>query len=548
MLYFLGYVGWGVWPCLAVFLTPLWWALERGGDTRGAAAVAGAAFGLAAYAGGHLWMWRLVAPFLGGDRLFGAVLWVGYGAWFALGFAVYAALFRRLRVRGWPVAVAGIAPLVVVEWVQPQIFPLYVGNALVGAPLLAQTADLGGPLLLSALVALANVVVFETARWWYGARARPVAVWLATLALGGAALVYGGARMASVDAAVAAAPALRVGVVQANLSIADKSAVSVLTHRRHLEDTRVLLADGPLDLVVWPETAYVRGLRRPLPISGRPILDDLAVPLLFGSSSVHEEDGRRRKSNSAFLIGADGMIRDVYDKNLLIPLAEYLPLADAIPAIRAWFPQAEEFVAATDTPALHLGPWRIATPICYEAIRPDFVRRMMREARPHLLVTLANDAWFGDSQEPWIHLALARLRAIEHRRYLVRATNSGVSAIIDPAGRVVARTALLARATLRGVVRPLDGETVYARVGDWPGWTALIVVVIGCIVAAAPARHHEIAGGRASGSIVAAHAGGAAGSRSWGPSFRPTWSGAHRGCQPAGKPHRARAPRTPASS
>jgi apolipoprotein N-acyltransferase len=208
------------------------------------------------------------------------------------------------------------------------------------------------------------------------------------------------------------------------------------------------------------------------------VLEDLTVPLLFGAGSVREENGRRLKTNSAFLVGADGTIRDAYDKNLLIPLAEYVPLAGVFPAIAGWFPHVQEFAAARDVPALRLGMWRIATPICYEAVRPEFVRRMVIQSRPHLLVTLANDAWFGDSQEPWIHLALARLRAVEHRRFLVRSTNSGVSAVVDPAGRVVARTDLLARDSLRATVHPLDGETVYARFGDWPGWISATLVAL----------------------------------------------------------------------
>jgi apolipoprotein N-acyltransferase len=77
-----------------------------------------------------------------------------------------------------------------------------------------------------------------------------------------------------------------------------------------------------------------------------------------------------------------------------------------------------------------------------------------------------------------MHLALARLRAVEHRRWLVRATNSGISAVVDPTGRVVARTGLLTRESLRATVAPLDGETFYARTGDWPGWLAAAVTAL----------------------------------------------------------------------
>jgi len=477
-LYFLGYLGWGAWPCLLVFLAPLWWALTLPSVGGATAALTGLVFGFTAYAGGHLWLWALVGPFLDGHRMTAAVLWLVYGIWFALAFALYAVLFHAIRRRGWSVAVAGIAPFVAVEWLQPQIFPLYAGNGLIAAPVWAQTADLGGPLLLTALLGGANLVVFETAAWWRQRRRRPVAVWTIGVALTVAVFAYGRVRMLAVETASAEAPAIRVGLVQANLDVHAKDALGVVTHREHLEQTRELLRAGELDLVVWPESAYVRGIRRPLPVASGPIVAEIAVPLLFGASSTHEAGGRKVKSNAAFLAGADGMIREAYDKNLLIPLAESLPFGTVLPALARLFPHAEEFAAATTLPALSLGPWRIATPICYEAIRPEFVRRMMNAGHPHLLVTLANDAWFGDSQEPWLHLALAQLRAIEQRRWLVRATNSGVSAIVDPAGRVVSRTGLLTRENLRGVVHPLDGETVYARLGDWPGWLALAVVAL----------------------------------------------------------------------
>ena len=477
-LYFLGYLGWGVWPCLFVFLVPLWWALDR---TALAPSLAGLVFGLVAYAGGFTWLLRLVDPFLDGNRVAGGIMWLAYGCWFAAGFAVYALLFAAVRRRGWSVAMAGVAPLVLVEWLQPQLFPVNAGSALVAVPALVQTADLGGPLLLTALVAVANVAAYETLAWWSGRRARPRAVWLATLGVAVAALAYGRVRMAELDSRDAEAPALTVGIVQANLGVLEKRMQAVITQRRHVDQTHELLADGPVDLVVWPETAYVRGIRRPLPVSGLPIREDVRVPILFGASSVWEEDGRRVTANSAFLIAADGTIRDAYDKNLLIPLTEYVPLAGFVPQLAEWFPNRSDFESAVVTPPLHLDAWRISTPICYEVVRSDFVRRMVDSADPHLIVTLANDAWFGDSAEPWMHLALARLRAIEHRRWLVRATNSGISAIVDPAGRLVVRTGLLARDNLRGTVHLLAGRTPYGGVGDWPGWAAAVTLLVALV-------------------------------------------------------------------
>ena len=132
----------------------------------------------------------------------------------------------------------------------------------------------------------------------------------------------------------------------------------------------------------------------------------------------------------------------------------------------------------------------MATPICYEAAVPGFVRRMVAEAQPNLLVMLSNDAWFGDSHEPWIHLAVARMRAIEHHRFAVRATNSGVSAIIDPAGRLVTRSGLLTRENLRGTVQAFDGETLYGRAGDWAGWLAAAACSAMALAAAPGSRRN----------------------------------------------------------
>jgi apolipoprotein N-acyltransferase len=220
---------------------------------------------------------------------------------------------------------------------------------------------------------------------------------------------------------------------------------------------------------VWPETVYSRGIGGPFPVAGDLIRREGTTPLLFGAASVRTEDGERRVYNSALLVQADGTIREAYDKNLLVPIAERLPFSGALARL---FPHAQRFGAAAETPALNLGELRVSTPICYEAAVPSFVRRMVQSAEPHLLVMLANDAWFGDSHEPRIHLAVARMRAIEHHRFVVRATNSGISALVDPAGRVLARTELLASQNLRGEVRPLGGQTLYARLGDWPGWLA----------------------------------------------------------------------------
>jgi apolipoprotein N-acyltransferase len=109
------------------------------------------------------------------------------------------------------------------------------------------------------------------------------------------------------------------------------------------------------------------------------------------------------------------------------------------------------------------------------------VNSIVRNGNPDLLANLTNDAWFGDSTEPWIHLALAKLRAVEHRRYFVRSTNSGVSAIIDPVGRVVAHTGTFRAESLAGEVAWLRGGTVYGTLGDGPFWLATLAAVYAAV-------------------------------------------------------------------
>ena len=440
-----------------------------------AAALAGFVFGEVAHAGGYSWLWRLVPVFLGGDVVLGAALWLAHSVWFSLGFALFGCLYRAVRRRGGPVVAAALPPLLAVEWLHPQLFPVNLGNALIDRTALVQVADLGGPLLVSALAAGVAVAIFESLRWLRGAPP-PRALWLATALSLALAFGYGAARVAAVSRSLAGAPALRVGLVQGNLGVLEKRRDPPLVHRSYLEQTRELLAAGELDLVVWPETVYSRGLQGPFPISGMLIREELRVPLLFGGATVRAEGGRSRRYNSALLVGADGVIRDVYDKNLLVPFAEYLPFAERSPSLAAAFPQAEAFAAGGDTPPLSLGPWRISTPICSESAEPALLRSMAARAQPHLFVSLANDGWFGDSAEPWIHLAVARLRAVEHKRYFVHATNTGVSAVVDPFGRVVVRAGLLTRESLRAEVRLLEGRTLYGLLGDWPGWLAAAAV------------------------------------------------------------------------
>jgi apolipoprotein N-acyltransferase len=273
-----------------------------------------------------------------------------------------------------------------------------------------------------------------------------------------------------------AAPVLRLGIVQVNMGIFEKRTEAVEGHRRHLEQSRQLEDAGELDLIVWPESAFVSGLPRRLPTDASHVRQDLETPILFGGVSTGLVDGKRKIYNTVFLTDEEGIVRSTYDKTYLLMFGEYLPFGDAFPILYELSPNSGRFTAGTHVRPVTLGDWRISTPVCYEDVLARFTRKMVREAKPHVLINLTNDAWFGDTQEPGIHLVLSQFRAIEHRRYMVRATNSGISAVVDPLGRIVAQTGVLTRENLRYDVHMLDGDTVYTRLGDWPGLLGLAAI------------------------------------------------------------------------
>lgn len=478
VLYFLGWAGFGIWPFELVALVPLWAALEQVTERPWKVALGvGWLYGTVAIAGGYHWMFEFSRVFSSFGWLATLGIFVAFSVYLGLQFGIQGVLYHGIRARGWSVATAALSSLIVTEWLFPKLFPAYLGNAVLAQPLLVQMADLGGPLLVSLLVGVMSLVVFELLRWWRGARTPPVRVAAVALGFIAFALIYGAVRIREVDADVEAAPSLEVGLVQVNMGVFEKQEQMEEGHRRHLEQSRELEAERNPDLLVWPESAYNVRLDRTLPNKAMVVRGDLRSPVLFGGLSVTYESGYRELFNSVYLIENDGVLAQRYDKTHLAMFGEYLPFARQFPILHSLSPNSGNFAAGTHLAPLNLGPWRIATPVCLEAALPGLVRKMVARGNPHLLINLTNDAWFGDTQEPWIHLRLAQLRAIEHRRYLVRATNSGVSAVVDPVGRILGKTDVGQRENLVATVHMMDEHTRYARWGDWPGWASLAVVV-----------------------------------------------------------------------
>ena len=310
------------------------------------------------------------------------------------------------------------------------------------------------------------------------------------------ALAYGLVRIPQVDGTAAAAARIKVALVQTNLGARDKDADPRFFIGLHQALSRTALAAHPdIDLLVWPESAYNRWLPRDQRNMREAVTRGLDRPMIWGALTYRRRpDGGADTFNTALLTSASGDVLGSYDKIELVLFGERIPLANTFPEIRRWFPRSSTFTSGESLEPLRLGALTFLPTICYEDILPALVRRLWRSGGPtSVLVNLTNDSWYGDSHEPLIHLALASFRAIETRRALIRSTNTGISALVDPVGRITARSGQWRREVVVGDVPVIErgDSTVYMRVGDIVGWLACGGVLLG-VVAARRARDRVV--------------------------------------------------------
>ncbi|MBV8552441.1 MAG: apolipoprotein N-acyltransferase [Acidobacteriaceae bacterium] len=239
----------------------------------------------------------------------------------------------------------------------------------------------------------------------------------------------------------------------------------------------------PAPLVIWPE------LPAPLYYYNDPEFHQAAASIarqhgyfLFGTVAYA---GPNQPLNSAVLLGPDGLEIGRYDKINLVPFGEFVPpLFSWVNRITG---EAGDFVPGHEIKVLPAAGRRLGIFICYESAFPDFVRQFTTRGAD-VLVNLSNDAYFGHSEAREQHLLLARMRAVENRRYLIRATNDGFTAIIDPAGRITRRLPPyreIAAPIRYGVV---EDPTFYARYGDWFAWICLGVGLLLAFLNLRPVR------------------------------------------------------------
>ena len=353
---------------------------------------------------------------------------------------------------------------------------------------LLQAGALGGVALVSWLVVLANAAIAllltrDATRRDRIAAAAAIALVAGTAALGSRAV----ARLPAGDG-----EAIPVAAIQANVPQDRKwrpeEQSGLVT--RLIEQSRQAVDRGAR-LVVWPESSSPLSYNRPAGEAaiGLPIQADRSdaarvgvfvresgVTLVSGAVQYRYEGSEKRAYNTAFVATRDGSAGESYDKVHLVPFGEYVPLQRLLFFVNRLVEGAvSDFGAGTRTEPLHTPVGEVGPLICYEAIFPEHARLM---APARFLINLTNDAWFGKSAGPRQHLALATVRAAENHRWMLRAANTGISAIVDPAGRVVADTPLEEERVLVGTLHARSDVTPYAARGDVFGWGCAIVAAV----------------------------------------------------------------------
>jgi apolipoprotein N-acyltransferase len=382
-----------------------------------------------------------------------------------------------LAARRSAVVAVGAAPFlwVAAEWVRGMLmggFPWGTLGYSQSRQLAAmQIAELGGVYAVSFVViavnvALASIVVLPR-------RAAAAALGIAAVMVG-ATFTFGVARLREAERAPGNASAA-VAIVQPSIAQPLKwdpgFASSVLEIYFRL--TREAGRTGP-GLVVWPETASPTMLRHdPELIAALQSLSrQVRAPLLVGSVDA-EPTAPPTYRNTAFLLDERGIVTR-YDKIHLVPFGEYVPLSWVLGFVRGWAEFIADLEPGSRAVVFSGPPAPFGTVICYEGIFPALVRRFVLDGA-RFMVNMTNDGWFGQTDGPLQHLGMYPFRAVEHRIAVVRAANTGVSALILPSGEIMRSLPLFARGTLEGRVPLRTRETLYTRFGDWLAYLSLAV-------------------------------------------------------------------------
>jgi apolipoprotein N-acyltransferase len=485
------------WLALAwVALAPFFVALRSGG-TRQALLMAWLWSLVASYAVGD-WFPRAVADYFQQPLVVAVALYFGVFTLMAgVYYMAFALAYRRLATRH-----RSLLPLLVAAaWVAAEIgrgrlftgSSFFIGNpwGLIGysqtdALPLVQIAAVTGIYGVSFAVVCANAALAEVWLAWRAGTLTPrsAGVGFGLAALPGLVVAsYGAAALAQADALGDAGRAVPVAIAQGNLAVGARWSADSYGRNLdvYLELTREAAQQSPRpEIVFWPESAMTFFLEREPTYRyalARVLGHDDVELVAGGVRAVGEDD--ESFFNSIYAIAPDGAITGRYDKQHLVPFAEYFPLS--IDLLRRRFGRIRSFEAGDSAEPIPTRAGPAGVVVCNETMLPEVVAERVDRGAVYL-VNPTNDSWISDAKYTRQQFDIAVLRAIEQRRYLVRASTAGPSAVIDPWGRVEQQVAPLTRGFVQGEVRASEARSLYGCVGDLFALLCIAAVALALVV------------------------------------------------------------------
>jgi apolipoprotein N-acyltransferase len=411
--------------------------------------------------------------------------------------AIWAGEFvaRRTRI---PAVITMPVAWTAIEWIRTY-FPIGFPWNLLGYTAyrnleLIQFAEFTGVYGVSALIVFFNAVVYVVMFRRGGNRLQAVSLSMLT-ALMIVLVAFGAWRIRNLKNAPSTGT-FKVAMVQGNIPQSLKWDPKFLPQSYGVyQDETADAAKRGADLIVWPEAAaaflFQPDDQYPAELAGDAayrtalltLAKNMGKPILFGAPALARDDGRLGFHNRAYLVSDHGEVLAHYDKIELVPFGEYVPAR----ALLGFFVNRVvegfgDMVPGKDQTLFEFKGAKLGILICYESIFPDFTRREVNEGAD-VLVNITNDAWYGESSAPYQVLAMAALRSVETKVPMVRAANTGFSALIEPSGRITERTPLFKRGTTIVDVSWRPVRTLYTMVGDLFSEICVLLTAIGLIVA-----------------------------------------------------------------
>lgn len=472
----LGFAPFGWYPLVLIGLLGLMLALRDASPRAGL--LRGWLFGLGLLGCGVFWIRISLNEFGNMDGWVANLVTALFVAGMALYYGILGGLLRWLdRGPGWVMPVLLFPALyVLLEWVRGWLFTgfpwLNLGYTQIDGPL-------GGYAPIAGVYGVSLLVVLTAGLLWVLMRQTGRGRWASLLAL---LLIWcGGLLLQRVTWTEPAGPSFRAAVVQASIpqSIKWDPDLLVETMEIYWGLTEPHLGTP---VIVWPETAIPEFLHQVRAVLIDPLAQRAAQEgseIVLGIPLMELESGRY--FNGLLSIGSR---EDQYAKRHLVPFGEFLPFKSWLGPLVELFavPMSDFSRGSAERPLLTVGDRQAGVSICYEDAFPAEVAQALPAAE--YLINVSNDAWFGDSLAPHQHLEIARMRALENERFMLRATNTGISAIIDARGRVLGTIPAFVRGDLVAEIQPRAGATPFARVGNRLAiGLAFTLLLVGLVVA-----------------------------------------------------------------